>query len=56
MFNTDNLKQTALAAIAAIVFTATAVGAAVGPARVAETAPTQVAASVDHAANVSAHG
>ena len=37
MFDFDNLKQGAIAAAAAIVFTATAVGAAVGPARIAET-------------------
>ena len=47
MFN--NLKQNAIAAIGAAVFTATAVGAAVGPARAIETAPVayaQVQASV----------
>lgn len=45
MFDIDNLKQSAFAAAAAIVFTATAVGAAVGPARYAET-ETVVTASV----------
>jgi hypothetical protein len=34
-----NIKQSVLAALAAIVLTATAVGAAVGPARAIETAP-----------------
>jgi hypothetical protein len=34
-----NLKQSVVAAVAAIVLTATAVGAAVGPARAIETAP-----------------
>jgi hypothetical protein len=35
----DNFKQTAIAALAAFVLTVTAVGAAVGPARAIETAP-----------------
>lgn len=35
----DNLKQNAVAAVAAAIFTVTAVGAAVGPARAIETAP-----------------
>ena len=38
MFNA-NFKQTFVAAVAAIVLTATAVGAAVGPARAVETTP-----------------
>jgi hypothetical protein len=38
MFNV-NIKQGVLAAMAAIILTATAVGAAVGPARAIETAP-----------------
>ena len=38
MFNTD-FTRAAFAAIGALFFTITAVGAAVGPARVAETAP-----------------
>ena len=38
MFNTD-FARNALAAIGALVFSVTAVGAAVGPARLAETAP-----------------
>jgi hypothetical protein len=38
MFNV-NIKQGLIAAMAAIVLTATAVGAAVGPARAIETAP-----------------
>ena len=52
MFNFDNLKQSAIAALAAVVFTATAVGAAVGPARIAETSPVQLA----DAAEASARG
>ena len=43
MFDFSNLKQGAVAALASIVLTATAVGAAVGPAHVAETAPAQIA-------------
>ena len=35
----DNFKQTAIAIIGTIILTATAVGAAVGPARAVETAP-----------------
>ena len=35
----DNLKQNAIAAVAAAILTTTAVGAAVGPARAIETAP-----------------
>jgi hypothetical protein len=38
--NNVNIKQGIVAAVAAIVLTATAVGAAVGPARAIETAPT----------------
>jgi hypothetical protein len=38
MFNNDYARS-ALAAVAALVFSVTAVGAAVGPARLAETAP-----------------
>jgi hypothetical protein len=38
MFNTD-FTRAALATIGALVFTITAVGAAVGPARLAETTP-----------------
>jgi uncharacterized membrane protein len=38
MFNT-NFKQTLVAIVAAIVLTATTVGAAVGPARAVETTP-----------------
>lgn len=44
MFDLDNLKQGVIAAIGAIILTATAVGAAVGPARAVETAPILVAA------------
>ncbi|HEY0411729.1 MAG TPA: hypothetical protein VGD66_01140 [Allosphingosinicella sp.] len=39
MFDTDKIKQGVIAALAALVLTATAVGAAVGPARAIETAP-----------------
>ena len=35
----DNFKQSAIAAVGAIILTVTAVGAAVGPARAIETAP-----------------
>ena len=53
MLNFDNLKQGTIAALAAIVLTATTVVAAVGPARVAETTPVQVAhaqtGGADHA-------
>ena len=44
MVNFDHIRQTALAALFSIVFTATAVGAAVGPARAVETAPVAYAA------------
>lgn len=40
----NNLNQTVLAIIGTIVLTATSVGAAVGPARSVETAPTALAA------------
>ena len=56
MMNFDNLKHSAIAAIAAVVFTATAVGAAVGPARIAETSPVQIAAQTADVADVSARG
>ena len=56
MFNFDNLKQSAIAAVAALFFTVTAVGAAVGPARIAETSPVQLAGLVAPAATVSTHG
>lgn len=39
MFNMDQLGRAALSAIGAFILTATFVGAAVGPARVIETAP-----------------
>ncbi len=39
MFNIDKIKEGLLAAVAAIILTSTAVGAAVGPARAVETAP-----------------
>lgn len=44
MFNV-NFKQTMVAAVAAIVLTSTAVGAAVGPARILETAPAAASAA-----------
>jgi hypothetical protein len=47
----DTLKQTIAAALAAIVLTSTAVGAAVGPARAIETGPAiyaQAEATVAH--------
>ncbi len=42
----SNFNQSMLAAIGALILTVTSVGAAVGPARAAETAPTLVAAPV----------
>lgn len=39
MFTFDRIKQTAFAAAAAIVFSATMIGAAIGPVHVAEAAP-----------------
>ena len=39
MFDYDNIKQRVAAAVAAMILTVTAVGAAVGPARAVETAP-----------------
>jgi hypothetical protein len=39
MFDYDKIKESALAAVGAIILSATAVGAAVGPARAIETAP-----------------
>ena len=47
MFNFDKIREGALAAIASIILTATAVGAAVGPARAVETAPISYAALQD---------
>jgi hypothetical protein len=44
MFNTD-FQRMAAALVGAIAFTAVSVGAAVGPARLAETAPVQLAAA-----------
>jgi hypothetical protein len=44
MFDFNRIKEGAVAAVAAVVLTATAVGAAVGPARAVETAPVMVAA------------
>jgi hypothetical protein len=46
MFDFNRIKEGAVAAVAAVVLTATAVGAAVGPARAVETAPV-VAAAVE---------
>jgi hypothetical protein len=45
MFNFGKITQNLLAAFGAIVLSATAVGAAVGPARAIETAPVQLAAA-----------
>jgi hypothetical protein len=39
MFNSSKIKETLVAAVAAVILTSTAVGAAVGPARAVETAP-----------------
>jgi hypothetical protein len=39
----DNLKHSAIAAVGAAIFTFTAVGAAVGPARAIETSPVDYA-------------
>ena len=44
MFNSDKIRQGALAALLSVVFTVTAVGAAVGPARSVETSPVTYAA------------
>jgi hypothetical protein len=51
MFNTSELKQSLIAAAAAIILTATAVGAAVGPAE-AVAQPVFAAASIGASANV----
>jgi hypothetical protein len=45
MFN--SAKQTAVAAVAAMLFTVTSVGAAVGPARAVETAPASLVAGIN---------
>jgi hypothetical protein len=45
MFETDKIKQAVVAALGAIILTSTAVGAAVGPARVAETTPVSLVAA-----------
>ena len=55
MYDFDNLKHGLIAAAAAIVFTATTVAAAVGPARLAETTPVHSVA-VAAIVNGSAHG
>jgi hypothetical protein len=44
MFNAEKVKQTVVAALAAVILTTTAVGAAVGPARAVETASVSVSA------------
>ena len=44
MRDLDNIKHGILAAMASVILTATAVGAAVGPARAVETAPVAYAA------------
>jgi hypothetical protein len=50
----DNFKHSAIAAIAAAIFTFTAVGAAVGPARAIETAPATVYAQASTSVSVNA--
>ena len=45
MFNFGKITQTVRATFGAIVLSATAVGAAVGPARAVETAPVELAAA-----------
>lgn len=45
MFDFDKIKENVAAALAAVVLTSTAVGAAVGPARAVETAPVVYAAA-----------
>ena len=52
MFN--GFKQSAIAAVAAAIFTFTAVGAAVGPARAIETAPVDTFAQVQDAGQANA--
>jgi hypothetical protein len=47
MFDFQKIREGALAAIASVILTATAVGAAVGPARAVETTPIAYAALVD---------
>ena len=44
MFNSDKFQRIAVAAVGAIIFTTVSVGAAVGPARTAETTPVAVSA------------
>lgn len=52
MFDFDTFRQSAIAALAAVLFTATAVGAAVGPAFTpAATSPVYAQAPVSDAAN-----
>ena len=51
MFKND-LTRVALSMVGALVFTVTAVGAAVGPARVAETTPLVYAGAASNAADV----
>ena len=46
MSTIGNISQSLLAAVGAIILTATSVGAAVGPARAVETAPALAAAQV----------
>ena len=51
MFNTD-FTRVALSLVGAFIFTVTAVGAAVGPARVVETTPISYADAASSAAGV----
>jgi hypothetical protein len=43
MFDTQRIKESVVAVVAAAILTVTAVGAAVGPARAVETAPASTA-------------
>ncbi len=51
MFDFSQIKQGALAALASVILTATAVGAAVGPAETATAAPAYAAVQADGATN-----
>jgi hypothetical protein len=51
MFDLSKIKQGAVAALASVILTATAVGAAVGPAGAVQAAPIYAAAQPDAAAN-----
>jgi hypothetical protein len=51
MFNFESIGRAALSAIGALVLTGTVVGAAVGPARVAETSPVAGVVQISAEAN-----